>query len=340
MNNNENDDILIIAEVGQNHQGDIDNALEYIKVFSEAGANVIKFQTRDNKTLFSEDAYNKEYNSTNAFAKFYGQHREALELSVEKLHLLKEECQKFGVKFMSTPFDEPSLDRLIEVGVDMIKIASFDLGNLPFLQKISTKGIPVVMSTGGGDESQIRESIEILKKGIDNLSVLHCVSEYPCPHDRLGLESIPHLIQNYPECKIGISDHFNGTLSGPVSYMLGARVFEKHVTLNRAWKGTDHAFSLEPHGFRNMVRDIRRVPEMMPRKKDNTLGKEPVFIKLGKSIIASRDLEVGHEIALNDLSGKIFSEQYVPVRESKNFIGIKLKVAKKRGELINYSDIS
>lgn len=340
MNKKNESEILTIAEVGQNHQGDLDTALEYVRVFAAAGADVVKFQTRKNKHLFSSDAYEKEYNSHNAFANYYGQHREKLELDPDYLPIIRDECHKNKVKFMSTPFDEPSLDLLCELGVDMIKIASFDLGNLPFFKKIAEKGIPVVMSTGGGDLDQIKDSVEILLNSLDDVSVLHCVSEYPCPHDRLGLEAIQEFIDLFPGAKIGVSDHFNGTLSGPIAYMLGARVFEKHVTLNRSWKGTDHSFSLEPNGFRSLVRDIKRVPEMMQRKNDGTLGKEAVFIKLGKSIVASRDLHAGDEIKIDDLSGKIFSEQYLPVRESRNVIGSTLKVSKKSGERITYEDIS
>ena len=334
------DDLMMIAEVGQNHQGDLDTALEYIRVFSMAGADAVKFQTRNNKYLFSKDAYEKEYNSHNAFAEHYGEHREMLELDIDHLPILREECHKNNVKFMSTPFDEPSLDILCDIGVDVLKIASFDLGNLPFYKKISKKGLPVVMSTGGGDIEQIKDSVEILINEIEDISILHCVSEYPCPHDRLGLEAIEEFRDLFPSCKIGVSDHFNGTLSGPVAYMLGARVFEKHVTLNRAWKGTDHSFSLEPSGFKNIVRDIKRVPEMMQRKNDGSLGNEAVFIKLGKSIVASKDLEAGKEIHIDDLSGKIFSQQHVPVRESRDIIGKTLKVSKKEGEIILHEDIA
>jgi N-acetylneuraminate synthase/sialic acid synthase len=330
---------MIIAEVGQNHQGDIDTAIKYIKIFAERGADVIKFQTRDNKYLFSEEAYNKEYNSENAFAQYYGEHREKLELDSESLPILKEECDKYNVKFMSTPFDEPSLDVICSVGVDLIKVASFDLGNLPFLNKISKKGIPVVLSTGGGNLDIVQDSVRILQKGVSDITVLHCVSEYPCTYDRLGLEVIQEYIEAFPSCKIGLSDHFNGVLSGPIAYMLGARVFEKHVTLNRAWQGTDHSFALEPNGFSKFTRDIRRVPEMMPAKKDGTLGNEPVFMKLGKSIVAARNLSAGDEITINDLTGKIFSSQHVPVRESSKFIGSKMKRSIMQGDLVCYKDV-
>ena len=164
---------FIIAEVGQNHQGDLELAREYIKVFANAGADAVKFQTRNNKYLFSEEAYLAPYGSENAFAETYGAHREKLELNPDFLPILKEDCMKYGVKFMSTPFDEPSLEILKQLDADIIKIASFDLGNLPLINRISKLGKPVVISVGGGKIDQIRSSVNLLiENGID-LSILH-----------------------------------------------------------------------------------------------------------------------------------------------------------------------
>jgi sialic acid synthase len=335
----ENGGAFVIAEVGQNHQGDLDIAREYIRMLAFEGADAIKFQTRNNRYLFSSEAYEAPYTSENAFAETYGAHREKLELNPEWLPILKSDCVKYGVKFMSTPFDEPSLELLKDVGVDILKIASFDLGNLPFIHRIASLGKPVVMSVGGGKIEQIRSSVEALLSHHDEVAILHCVSEYPCEYNRLGLENIETLIREFPGCVIGSSDHFNGTLSGPIAYMKGARVFEKHVTLNRAWKGTDHGFALEPEGFRKFVRDIKRVRHMMPSKPVDGLGKENVFKKLGKSLIAYADITAGDEITLTNLSGRIFSTQYVPVREANQVIGKRAKRSIGKGEPIQYTDI-
>ena len=330
---------FVIAEVGQNHQGDLDKAREYIRVFAFEGADAIKFQTRNNKYLFSQDAYDASYDSENAFAATYGAHREHIELKPEWLSILKEDCIKHGVEFMSTPFDEPSLELLKKIDVDILKIASFDLGNLPFIHRIARMGKPVVMSVGGGKIDQIRSSVEVLLKHHDEVAILHCVSEYPCEYNRLGLDNIERLINEFPQCTIGSSDHFNGTLSGPVAYLKGARVFEKHVTLNRSWKGTDHSFALEPEGFRKFVRDIKRVRHMMPPKPADDLGNERVFKKLGKSLIAYSDIKAGDRLTLDSLSGKIFRGQYIPVRESNLVIGrIALRDIEK-GEPIQYADL-
>jgi N-acetylneuraminate synthase/sialic acid synthase len=330
---------FIIAEVGQNHQGDLDLARKYIKIFAAEGADAVKFQTRNNKKLFSEDAYNKTYESENAFGLTYGEHREALELKPEWIKILKEDCHKYGTKFMSTPFDEDSLDLLLENDVDILKVASFDIGNLPLINKIAKSMKPIVISIGGGQHEQIKSSVELILKYNNDVSILHCVSEYPCEYNRLGLENIEFLIKEFPDCTIGSSDHFNGTLSGPVAYLRGARVFEKHVTLNRAWKGTDHSFALEQEGFRKFVRDLKRVRHMMPVKPKDQLGKEFVFQKLGKSIVALKDIQEGELLTLDNLTGRIFNHTIIPVRESNRLIGKTALKFIKAGDPIAFNDI-
>jgi sialic acid synthase len=316
-------DFFVIAEVGQNHQGELNLALEYVKIFAGLGADAVKFQIRNNKTLFSKEAYESKYNSENAFAKTYGKHREKLELSFNDLTRVKKECKKYKVKFMVTPFDEESLEKICKIGVDIIKIASFDLGNLPLIHKIASKKKTTVISVGGGNIKQITSSIETLKKKVKDIIILHCNSEYPTQYQRLGLENIVTLKKKFKRCTIGSSDHFNGILSGPIAYMLGARVFEKHVTLNRSWKGTDHSFALEPEGFRKFVRDIERTPKMLPLKNKKLIGKENVFKKLGKSITTNKLVKKNKKIKITDLTGMIFKNNFTPVRMSNEIIGKK-----------------
>jgi sialic acid synthase len=332
-------DPYIIAEVGQNHQGDLDLAREYIKVFANEGADAIKFQTRDNKYLFSDESYNAPYESENAFSNNYGEHRELLELKPEWLNILKKDCEENNVHFMSTPFDEPSLEILHKLDIDLLKIASFDLGNLPLINRIAKTKIPVVMSIGGGLIDQIRSSVEVLLSHHNQIAILHCVSEYPCDYNKLGLSNIENLVSEFPQCTIGSSDHFNGTLSGPVAYLKGARVFEKHVTLNRSWKGTDHSFALEREGFRKFVRDIHRVRHMLPPKSSEDLGQEFVFQKLGKSVVAFEDLNAGASLSLDNLSGRIFKPGIIPVRETNKLIGKKLNKKILKGSPIAYEDL-
>lgn len=325
---------IFIAEVGQNHQGSLKKALEYVRVFSKLGAHIIKFQNRNNKYLFSTEAYKKEYFSVNSFAKTYGKHREKLELSYKDLKKIRFECKKNGVDFMCTPFDEPSVELLKKLKLNFVKISSFEIGNLPFINLIGKKFKTVFISTGGANIDQIKQSIKILRKNNVKIILMHCVSEYPCPDKNLGLLNLKKLKKLFPYCIIGNSDHFAGILSGPVAYLLGARVFEKHVTFDRTLKGSDHNFSLEPDGFKKFVRDTERVRLMLKPKKNSLLGKEKVFQRLGKSIIANRNLKKGDKVSLNNISGKIFHKTYIPVRDTYKVLGKKLKIDISKNEPI------
>lgn len=330
---------FVIAEVGQNHQGSVEEALRYIEVFSSMGADAVKFQTRNNKVLFDSIAYEKPYNSDNAFAETYGAHREILELPIAALPDLKAGCHANGVAFMSTPFDEPSLEVLLSVGVDLLKLASFDLGNLPFLKLVAESGLPVVMSCGGGDLEAISASVETLvDNGCVDLAILHCISEYPCSFDKLALGKIETLASEFPGHGIGLSDHFNGILSGPLGFVAGARIFEKHVTFDRSKKGTDHSFALEPDGFRKFCRDIRRAPIMLGSPVKTDLGDEPVFKKLGKSLCFSKSITAGSIVSIDDLSSKIYADHGISVKRSKDFIGKTVSRSVSAGEKCTVED--
>lgn len=331
----------LIAEVGANHQGDVETAKRYIKEFASSGANAIKFQVRTVDYLFHEDALARPYDNPNSFGETYGAHREFLELSMDALKELKKECSNAGVHFMATAFDELALERILDVDVDVIKIASFDAGNIPFLERVAGANKPVICSTGGANIDAIKSSVSALASLKQDLGILHCVSEYPCPHDRLGLNAISTLKNYFVDHTIGLSDHFSGISSGPVAWMLGARIFEKHVTFNRSWKGTDHSFALTVDGFRKFARDIRRTPEMLNEKPSELLGAEPVFKKLGKALVLSRSLKAGEEITTEALTGRIFStSEGIPVRESHNVIGKVAKADLDKGHRLVWDDFA
>ena len=329
------DRLYFIAEVGQNHQGDVRLALEYVDRFQAAGASAVKFQKRDNSYLFSNDAYSALYDSENAFGATYGEHREALELTIDEMACVRERCAERGVDFICTPFDPPSLEELLHIGVDALKVASFDLGNVPLLQLMGASQVPVVISSGGGAARHLDVSIATLRGFHDDIALLHCVSKYPCEADDLGLLAIPALRERFSDLTIGLSDHFNGILSGPLAASLGALVFEKHVTLNRAWKGTDHSFALEAEGFRKFVRDTLRTHEMIQEPKLSD-GKEPVFQKLGKSIVAAHDLDVGHVVTADSIRGLILQDNAIPIRESYWMIGRTLTQGLSAGEPLSW----
>ena len=333
------DDTYIIAEVGQNHQGSLKEALKYINIFSSLGADAVKFQMRSNKSLFHESIYYMKYESENSFGDTYGEHRESLELKYEDFIELSKCCKRNNVDFIITPFDLESLEKCIKLEVDALKIASFDLGNLPLINEFSKSDLPIILSTGGGEILQISESVMMIQQYHNNLAILHCVSHYPCPLEKVNLGKIHTIRELYPDITVGLSDHFNGILTGPLAYINGARVFEKHVTFNRSNKGTDHPFSLEPDGFRKFVRDIHRTPILMKSNTNDDLGEEPVFKKLGKSLTANNFIKAGKIITIQDLDGKIIRPQKIPVRESHKVIGKRTKVDIMPGNFINYENL-
>lgn len=319
----------IIAEVGQNHQGDLDLAKKYIKDFANAGADAVKFQKRDINSLFRASALIAPYESPNAFGDTYGEHRAALEFSKEQMSELKIECELNNVEFMCTAFDEVSLNELIDLGVDTIKVASFDMGNVPFLSKIAQSNVKFILSAGGASEGIVDQTIEYLISKEADFSILHCVSRYPCGVDELALGRVSALKKKYPNVEIGLSDHFNGILSGPIGYMKGARLFEKHVTYNRAWKGTDHPFALTVEGFSKFVRDINRVPLMTSEILPSGVGGEYVFKKLGKTLHARVKINEGEVFTEDNLSG-IINKDGIPVRES---FALLKRISKKQYEI-------
>jgi N-acetylneuraminate synthase/sialic acid synthase len=325
----------IIAEVGQNHQGSQKLALEYIETFSKLGASAIKFQTRDVDSLFDKESLNRKYYSNNAFADTYGEHRKKLEIDHGFYDELIKTCKNNKTDFISTPFDIPSLEFLLKKGVNKLKISSFDCGFLKLIDAMAEANVWTIMSCGGASLDHIKASVNCFLKKSRKLILLYCVSEYPTPIDKLKLGNIKTLIKEFPDVRVGLSDHFNGILTGPLAAMLGATVFEKHVTFDRAWKGTDHVFALEPEGFRKFCRDIRRTHHIIDSGFREDLGKEPVFNKLGKSIIFEKDLDAGHILEVNNLDGKILNDHGVPIRDTYKYIGKKLLISVKNQQALS-----
>ena len=292
---------------------------------------------RNNKILFDESTYNQIYNSENSFGSTYGEHRESLELDVHEFHQIRKCCSEYNVDLCVTPFDPPSVDACEKLGIDVYKVASFDLGNIPLLELIASKNLPVVISAGGGLIRHVEASLGCLNKINKDIALLHCVSLYPCPPEALKLNKISEYKKAFPDLTIGLSDHFNGILSGPLAYSVGARVFEKHVTFDRSSKGTDHAFSLEVDGFRRFARDINRAKEMLSQTYSESDGQEPVFKKLGKSVIAAQDIDCDTVITSMHVSGRIIRPSIVPVRDMQNVLGMRTTRKIHKGEYIDYS---
>jgi sialic acid synthase len=224
--------------------------------------------------------------------------------------------------FVAAAFDEPSADLLAELDVDAFKFASGDLLNVPFLRYVAAFGKPMFLSTGGGTLEDIDRAVEAILARNEQLAVLHCTAAYPAEVEDLNLSVITSLRERYPDLVIGLSDHHNGIAMAPVAFLLGARVFEKHFTLNHAWKGTDHAYSLMPDGMRRFVRDLHRVPVALGDGVKRKLpSEERPLEKMGKKLVAARALPAGQVLAPGDLVAKSPADDGLPPYELDTLLG-------------------
>src|SRR6266542_5842407 len=210
----------------------------------DCGVNAVKLQKRSNRTLYTREFFEQPYDNEFSFGPTYGEHREALELGHHDYVELQRYAQELGITFFATPFDFESADFLEGLGMPAYKFASADLLNTPLLRRVAAFGKPLLLSTGGASIDAVDRAVEAIRPINDQLAILQCTSAYPCETEDLNLQVIETLRERYPEFVIGLSDHQNGISMALVAFMLGARVIEKHFTLNHAWKGTDHAFSL------------------------------------------------------------------------------------------------
>ena len=279
--------VYIIAEIGHNHQGNLETAFELFKQAKLAGADAVKLQKRDNKSLYTKSFFNEKYDHENSYGKTYGEHREYLEFGISEYKELINYAKEIEIDFFSTPFDFNSIEFLEKLEMPAYKIASADLTNTPLQKKIAETKKQIFMSTGGGNLDDVRRAKDNIFAINQNLAILHCTASYPAKVEEMNLSVLNSYAKEFPKIKLGLSDHENGIDAGPIAYMLGARVFEKHFTLDRAKKGTDHSFSLEPQGLTKFVRNIHRIDKMLgsPQKRLLDSEKKPLF-KMKKSIVA------------------------------------------------------
>ena len=298
-------DCYVIAEIGHNHQGKLETAKEMFRVAKECGANAVKLQKRDNRSLFTKAGYDKPYDNPNSYGATYGEHREFLEFGFIEYKELKDYAKELGVTLFATAFDFASADFLEKLDMPFYKMASGDLKNIPLLTHVAGFQKPMLISTGGGTMEDVNRAYDAIMPINPQLSILQCTAGYPAEFSELNLRVITTFRERFPEIVIGLSSHDNGIAMAVAAYMLGSRIVEKHFTLNHTWKGTDHAFSLEPIGFRKMVRDLQRTKAALGDGIKRTYDSEvnPI-IKMGKKIVAARDLPAGHTIRREDLALK------------------------------------
>lgn len=298
----------IIGEIGQNHNGSLDIAKALIDVAAKPavdklfdrklkGMDAVKLTKRDLNEELSASAMMRPYQNQNSFGDTYGKHREFLELNDEEHFELYKYTKSKGLDFVETLCAKGCLSMLRYFEPDRLKVASRDLTNLPLLEALAETKIPMILSTGMGGKKELDDALNIITQSHSNITILHCLSQYPSDYVNLNMNSLKFLQKNYADYTIGYSDHSIGILMPSVAVSMGAKVIEKHITLDRNMKGTDHRGSLEPEGIWRMVRDIRNV--------ELSLGEDDLFAsptveetktKLQRSVATNQHIKAGDEI--------------------------------------------
>lgn len=304
--------VYIIAEAGVNHNGNIDIAKRLVDVAKEAGADVVKFQTFRADSLASKYAQKAEYQfHTTDEKETQKEMLKKLELTYDMHVELIRYCKQAGIEFLSTPFDLDSIDLLESVGMNLYKIPSGEITNLPYLRKIGSLKKPVILSSGMSTLEEVEEAVKILKEsGVADVSVLHCNTQYPTPMEDVNLKAIKTM-QEAVGVHVGYSDHTEGIEALIAAVAIGAEIIEKHFTLDKTMEGPDHKASLEPHELKAMVKAVRNIETAMGdgEKRPTSSEKDNIAI-VRKSIVAKRRIE----------KGEIFSEDNITTKRPGNGI--------------------
>ena len=299
---------LIIAEAGVNHNGDIELAKRMIDVATDAGTDLVKFQTFNAERLATQSAPKADYqNQTTDQSESQFAMLKQLELNMEMHELLITHCQQRNIGFLSTGFDIQSLDYLASLGAERFKIPSGEITNLPYLRHVGGLGKPVILSTGMATLGEIDAALEVLETAgtpRTQISVLHCNTEYPTPMDDVNLRAMCSIRDAFGVA-VGYSDHTAGIEVPIAAVALGATVIEKHITLDRNLPGPDHKASLEPDEFAEMVRVIRNIEQAMgdgiKRPSPSEAKNKPIA---RKSLVAAKPIHVGERFTAENVTVK------------------------------------
>lgn len=318
---------FVIAEIGHNHQGSLDKCKELFCRAKKCGVDAVKLQKRDNVSLFTQELYDSPYNNPNSYGATYGLHREYLEFNKDQYFELKKHANDLNLIFFSTAFDISSANFLHDLDMPAYKIASGDLENTPLLKHIAQFGKPIILSTGGGNLDDVRRAYDTIMPINPQLAILQCTAAYPARVDELNLRVIQTYIETFQDVIVGYSGHDNGIVMPVIAYMLGARIIEKHFTLDRTLKGTDHAFSLTPTAMERMVRDLHRTGSALGSRNKSRLEVEgDPLRKMGKKLVASRRLGSGHILEYGDIAVKSPGDGLAPYNIDR-LVGSKLLTA-------------
>ena len=290
---------FIIAEAGANHNRNFDQAISLIDVAKSSGADAVKFQTYSSETLYSRNTPDfAVYKNINQLIK-------NIEIPREWQSDLKSYCDKIGIEFMSTPFDEKAVDELVSIGVKRLKIAGFESTDLRFVDMVCSAKLPIIVSIGIGSNIKLVDVILDIanKHQINDVTFLHCNNAYPTPPTDVNLNTIQQMSLDR-RYKTGFSDHTISTLTPALAVAAGATVIEKHFTLSKFMKGPDHPFALEPHELKSMVDNIRYAESCMGLKVSNFTESEMSFKTAMRSVVTSRPIKSGEKLSQENTTTK------------------------------------
>ncbi|KAG8231235.1 hypothetical protein J437_LFUL005909 [Ladona fulva] len=333
---------FIIAEVGQNHQGNIDIAKMLIETAKKGGADCVKFQKSHLNSKFNAAALARKYHETNSWGETYGDHKSYLEFSVDQFIELQTFAHSINIPFTASPMDEVSLELLNSMDVPFIKIGSGDANNFPLLRKAAETGRPIVLSTGMQSMSSIRNAVSAITEvqRRPRLCLLQCTSSYPTPPNQAHLRVMETFRKEFPDVHIGYSGHEKGYAISLAAVALGAKVIERHITFDKTAKGSDHTCSLEPEEFTRFVKDVREVEAALGNPDKVPLPCEyPVIKKLGKTLVATKDLSAGTILNQSDIVAKVAEPQGISAENILSVIGKKLLKDVKCDESILFHDL-
>lgn len=329
----------IIAEMSANHAGSMERALEMIHVAKEAGADCVKIQTYTADTM-TIDCHNEYFNiekGTWEGENLYSLYQKAY-TPWEWQDKLRDEAAKAGIDFLSTPFDNTSVDFLEKLGVAFYKIASFELVDIPLLEYIASKNKPIIMSTGMGTLEEISEAVEaIYSTGNRQLALMKCSSAYPAKSDEMNLSTICDLKERF--CvPVGLSDHSMGAFSAATAVAMGANIIEKHFCVSRAIKNPDSSFSMEPDEFRDMVDQVREVERAMGKVKYGVTKQEESNAGFRRSLFVVKDIAAGEKLTPENIRS-IRPAYGLKPKYYKEVLGKTAKRDISRGTPLSFEDI-
>jgi len=334
----------VIAEIGANHNGDMDLARVMIKSAVDCGADAVKFQSWNSTSLIAKEEYdrNQSYDDGDGGKKHFGSLKEMVEkyyLRPEQHYELKAYCDALGVDFVSTPFSESEADLLQDCGVPFFKVASMDINNFPLLRHLASKGKPIILSTGMARLGEIDKAVELLSGlGVEDIALLHCISIYPPKDEDIHLNNITMLQQAFG-LPIGFSDHSIGFSIPLASVALGACIIEKHFTTDKNLPGWDHEISADPNEMRIICQESPKIVAALGHHhRTVSAAEEAKKAKFRRSVVVKHDLPKGHILREEDLTSKRPGTG-IPPDQLHMLIGHALQVDKKGDTLMKWEDL-